>query len=84
MPAITQKTNILFTERERQVLATLLRGMPNKVIASELNLSQNTVKSHISRIMHKLHAKNRTEAVVLSQYSAQVTNGGSQNGISGA
>jgi DNA-binding CsgD family transcriptional regulator len=28
-------------------------------------LSQNTIKSHISRIMHKLHAKNRTEAVVL-------------------
>ena len=69
MPAITQKTNVLFTERERQVLATLLRGLPNKIIASELNLSQNTVKSHISRIMHKLHAKNRTEAVVLSQYS---------------
>ena len=47
----------------------MLRGLPNKIIASELKLSQNTVKSHISRIMHKLHAKNRTEAVVLSQYS---------------
>jgi DNA-binding NarL/FixJ family response regulator len=69
IPVLTQKTNVLFTERERQVLATLLRGLPNKIIASELKLSQNTVKSHISRIMHKLHAKNRTEAVVLSQYS---------------
>jgi DNA-binding NarL/FixJ family response regulator len=82
VPAITNKSNIAFTERERQVLATLLRGMSNKVIANELNLSQNTVKSHISRIMQKLHAKNRTEAVVLSQHSAQVTNGGSQSGIS--
>ena len=69
MSAMPARTNVLFTERERQVLATLLRGLPNKIIASELNLSQNTVKSHISRIMHKLHAKNRTEAVVLSQYS---------------
>ena len=69
MCAITQKNNVAFTERERQVLATLLRGLPNKVIARELNLSHNTVKSHISRIMQKLHAKNRTEAVVLSQYS---------------
>ena len=84
VPAIANKTNVAFTERERQVLATLLRGMSNKVIANELNLSQNTVKSHISRIMQKLHAKNRTEAVVLSQYSAQVTNGGLQNGISDA
>ena len=74
-PSITNKTDIPFTERERQVLATLLRGMSNKVIASELNLSQNTVKSHVSRIMHKLHARNRTEAVILSQHPAHVTNG---------
>ena len=66
------------------MLAALLRGMSNKVIANELNLSQNTVKSHISRIMHKLHAKNRTEAVVLSQHSAHFTNGGAQNGIAEA
>jgi DNA-binding NarL/FixJ family response regulator len=84
VPAITNKTDIAFTERERQVLAILLRGMSNKVIASELNLSQNTVKSHISRIMHKLHAKNRTEAVILSQHSVQVTNGGSQGSVSNA
>jgi DNA-binding NarL/FixJ family response regulator len=63
--AIASRSDVAFTERERQVLAMLLRGLPNKVIASELNLSQNTIKSHISRIMHKLHAKNRTEAVVL-------------------
>jgi DNA-binding NarL/FixJ family response regulator len=69
MCAIPKKTNVEFTQRERQVLATLLRGLPNKVIASELNLSQNTVKSHVSRIMQKLHAKNRTEAVVLSQHA---------------
>ncbi|WP_274627103.1 LuxR C-terminal-related transcriptional regulator [Arvimicrobium flavum] len=70
-----------FTERERQVLASLLRGMSNKVIAGELNLSQNTVKSHISRIMQKLHARNRTEAVILSQYSGVGPNGAAHGGV---
>jgi ATP/maltotriose-dependent transcriptional regulator MalT len=84
LPTIVNKAKVAFTTRERQVLATLLRGMSNKVIASELNLSQNTVKSHISRIMHKLHAKNRTEAVILSQFSASAANGGETNGISDA
>jgi len=78
---VVAKTKIAFTERERQVLATLLRGMSNKVIANELKLSQNTVKSHISRIMHKLHARNRTEAVILSQSFASITNGGDQGSI---
>lgn len=67
--SINNRTDIAFTERERQVLATLLRGLSNKVIAHELNLSQNTVKSHVSHIMRKLRATNRTEAVILSQYA---------------
>ena len=75
-PAIANTACAVFTERERQVMASLLRGLSNKVIASELNLSQNTVKSHISHIMRKLHATNRTEAVVLSQHAGPVTNGG--------
>jgi len=75
MPFETNRTNAAFTEREGQVLARLLRGLSNKVIANELKLSQNTVKSHISSIMHKLHAKNRTEAVVLSQRSGPLVDG---------
>ena len=83
-PAIVNKASAIFTERERQVMASLLRGLSNKVIASELNLSQNTVKSHISHIMRKLHATNRTEAVVLSQHVGPHTNGGLQGSISDA
>lgn len=82
VPAIASKAKVAFTERERQVLASLLRGRSNKVIAGELNLSQNTIKSHISRIMHKLHARNRTEAVILSQYSVSTPNGGEMGHIS--
>ncbi len=70
-----------FTERERQVLATLRRGLPNKIIASELDLSENTIKVHISHIMRKLNATNRTEAVVFSQqYGSAGAKGNNGNG----
>jgi DNA-binding NarL/FixJ family response regulator len=56
-----------FTARELDVLASLQRGRSNKWIASQLNLSENTVKVHIRHIMRKLKATNRTQAVIYSQ-----------------
>jgi len=53
-----------FTPREQQVLAELELGLPNKLIAAKLNLSENTVKMHIQHIMRKCAARNRTEAVL--------------------
>jgi len=55
------------TTRETHVLALLQQGLPNKAIASRLRLSENTVKVHVRRIMRKLNAKNRTEAVLHAQ-----------------
>ncbi|QHO75259.1 helix-turn-helix transcriptional regulator [Bradyrhizobium sp. CCBAU 051011] len=52
------------TPREQHVLEALQLGLPNKLIAVRLNLSENTVKMHIQRIMRKCSAHNRTEAVV--------------------
>ena len=52
------------TPREQHVLAALKLGLPNKLIANRLNLSENTVKMHIQRIMRKCCARNRTEAVL--------------------
>jgi DNA-binding NarL/FixJ family response regulator len=52
------------TPREQHVLAALKLGLPNKLIAVRLNLSENTVKMHIQHIMRKCHAHNRTEAVL--------------------
>jgi DNA-binding NarL/FixJ family response regulator len=52
------------TPREQHVLAALKLGLPNKLIAVRLNLSENTVKMHIQHIMRKCRARNRTEAVV--------------------
>lgn len=53
-----------FTPREQQVLAALELGLPNKLIAARLNLSENTVKMHIQHIMRKCAARKRTEAVL--------------------
>jgi len=56
--------NVIFTARELEVLDALQKGWSNKWIAHSLHISENTIKVHIQRIMRKLHATNRTEAVV--------------------
>ena len=58
------KTMIDLTPREQNVVAALKLGLPNKLIAAKLQLSENTVKMHIQRIMRKCSARNRTEAVL--------------------
>jgi DNA-binding NarL/FixJ family response regulator len=60
----SQGTMVELTRREKQVFAELELGLPNKMIASKLNLSENTVKMHIQHIMRKCYARNRTEAVL--------------------
>ena len=59
-----ERTMTGLTPREQHVLAALKLGLPNKLIAVRLNLSENTVKMHIQRIMRKCCARNRTEAVL--------------------
>jgi len=61
---ISEKTMVDLTPREQHVLAALKLGLPNKLIAVKLNLSENTVKMHIQHIMRKCSAHNRTEAVL--------------------
>jgi DNA-binding NarL/FixJ family response regulator len=61
---VHERTLVDLTPREQQVLAALNLGLPNKLIAVRLNLSENTVKMHIQRIMRKCSARNRTEAVL--------------------
>jgi DNA-binding NarL/FixJ family response regulator len=51
------------TGRETQVLELMAEGLPNKAIAVELGISDQTVKFHVSSIAGKLGASNRTDAV---------------------
>jgi DNA-binding NarL/FixJ family response regulator len=52
------------TPRQLQVLQALSRGLPTKLIARELELSEYTVKDHIALVFQALGARNRTEAVI--------------------
>jgi DNA-binding NarL/FixJ family response regulator len=52
--------------RELEVLRLLARGDSNKEIAARLTLSENTIKTHLSRIFDKLGARSRTEAVTIA------------------
>lgn len=51
------------TAREREVLELLSQGLPNKLIARALNISEHTVKFHVSSIYAKLGVSSRTEAI---------------------
>ena len=61
------------TERELEVLKLLAQGMPNKEIAAQLIISERTAKFHVSSIMGKLGATNRTEAVSLAAQNGLIT-----------
>ena len=52
------------TPRELEVLSMLARGMSNQEIAEELTIAEVTVRSHISRILDKLHLANRVQATL--------------------
>jgi DNA-binding NarL/FixJ family response regulator len=52
------------TPRQTEVLALLLKGQPNKLIARELNLSVETVKDHVAAVLRALNVSSRTQAVL--------------------
>lgn len=51
------------TQRQREVLALIIKGHPNKEIARALNISETTVRTHATAIFKALHVTNRTQAV---------------------
>ncbi len=63
------------TEREREVLRLVGHGLTNDEIAAELVLSPLTAKTHVSRIMTKLHARDRVHLVVVAYESGLVAPG---------
>ena len=64
------------TERELKVLRILATGQQNKEIADVLSISERTVKFHVSALLWKLGAGNRTEAVAIASERKIIQRGG--------
>lgn len=61
------------TPREREVLGLLAKGLQNKEIAAVLHIGERTAKFHVSALLRKLGAGNRTEAVALAAQQGLIT-----------
>jgi len=63
------------TPRQTEVMALLLQGKPNKLIARELKLSVETVKDHVAAVLRSLNVSSRTQAVLAVSQMAQQPGG---------
>ena len=66
-PDDSKRENLGITRRELEILELIAQGMSNREIAEKLFVSENTVKTHSSRVFDKLGAKRRTQAVQLGK-----------------
>ena len=67
LPNDSKRESLGITPRELEILELIAQGLSNREIAGKLFVSENTVKTHSSRVFDKLGAKRRTQAVQLGK-----------------
>ncbi|MEZ4518146.1 MAG: response regulator transcription factor [Chloroflexota bacterium] len=70
LPVQADTSPSLLTRREQEITALVAEGMSNKEIAQSLNVSTNTIRSHISNILKKLKLSNRTQLAIYTKDEA--------------
>ncbi len=74
-PTASQHQLDTLTPRETEVLAAVARGLSNSEIAATLFMSQGTAKTHVSRLLTKLHARDRAQLVMIAYEAGVVAPG---------
>jgi DNA-binding NarL/FixJ family response regulator len=77
------RTALTLTGREREVLLLVGEGLPNKLIARRLGISERTVKAHLTSVFQQLGVTDRTQAALWAQRQAEVLRP-TDNGVAGA
>ena len=67
VPNVARQEQLRITRRELEILELMAAGLSNREIAERLYVSENTVKTHAGRVLDKLNARRRTQAVQLAR-----------------